>query len=78
MPRTDIELARQCKAVYANYGCWTWFDDYLWPEQESFAAWMPERDVTRPDLRTLLVTMLPGVPLPPASRWRRLVERLRG
>lgn len=36
---TDIELGTRLKALYANNGCWTWFDDYRWPSHEHFHYW---------------------------------------
>lgn len=36
---TDAKLAAQLKALYSQNQCWTWFDDYVWPEKESFYRW---------------------------------------
>ncbi len=36
---TDPELGRRLQALYAENGCWTWFDDYSWPTHEYFHRW---------------------------------------
>ena len=39
MLATDPELGARLKALYRETACWTWFDDYAWPEQEVFYRW---------------------------------------
>jgi LmbE family N-acetylglucosaminyl deacetylase len=36
---TDPELASRLQALYTRNGCWTWFEDYVWPRQEYFYRW---------------------------------------
>jgi len=43
----DPELAAELKALYTETGCWTWFDDYVWPEWEIFYPWNDTADVPR-------------------------------
>jgi hypothetical protein len=38
-------LMQRIKALYIENHCWTWFDDYLWPEAEVFYRW-PGADAT--------------------------------
>ena len=46
---TDPALGEQIKALYMRNGCWTWFDDYVWPETEFFYRWMgPDEKPVRP------------------------------
>lgn len=33
---TNIELALHITNIYKSNQCWTWYDDYRWPESESF------------------------------------------
>ena len=33
---TDTAMAHRLKKLYLENGCWTWLDDYEWPEYESF------------------------------------------
>lgn len=35
---TNVKLAHQIKELYQRHGCWTWYDDYEWPEREYFIA----------------------------------------
>jgi hypothetical protein len=41
---TDKALGARFQALYTEAGCWTWADDYIWPEREVFYPWMPEPD----------------------------------
>jgi hypothetical protein len=33
---TDKEIADTIRDLYAQHGCWTWYQDYQWREQETF------------------------------------------
>jgi LmbE family N-acetylglucosaminyl deacetylase len=33
---TDRSLAHNLVALYREHNCWTWYDDYEWPVQETF------------------------------------------
>ena len=35
----DPDLGAAMQALYTEAGCWTWFDDYAWPEWEIFFRW---------------------------------------
>lgn len=35
---TDTSLAERLANLYRKNGCWTWYDDYEWPDSESFFA----------------------------------------
>jgi LmbE family N-acetylglucosaminyl deacetylase len=37
---TDKVLGAQLQALYTETGCWTWADDYVWPDREVFYPWM--------------------------------------
>jgi LmbE family N-acetylglucosaminyl deacetylase len=37
---TDPKLGTHLKALYTQNQCWTWFDDYVWPNKESFYRWL--------------------------------------
>lgn len=34
--KTDVPLATELKTLYLRYNCWTFYDDYVWPEWEAF------------------------------------------
>jgi LmbE family N-acetylglucosaminyl deacetylase len=34
--QTNTRLAKQLSELYKKNGCWTWYDDWAWPEQEAF------------------------------------------
>lgn len=36
---TDVDVAEEIRALYFRHGCWTWFDDYVWPERDHFYRW---------------------------------------
>lgn len=38
---TDQALAREVAERYKAAGVWTWFEDYIWPERESFLRLTP-------------------------------------
>jgi LmbE family N-acetylglucosaminyl deacetylase len=50
---TDPKLGARLRDIYVRHGCWTWFDDYVWPPAERFLRWL------EPDQ--------PPKPLPPGS-----------
>ncbi|RKT47475.1 PIG-L family deacetylase [Thiocapsa rosea] len=33
---TNLTLAYDLAALYRDYDCWTWYDDYVWPTHETF------------------------------------------
>lgn len=39
---TDPALGGTLQALYQRHGCWTWFDDYAWPEREVFYPLLDE------------------------------------
>jgi LmbE family N-acetylglucosaminyl deacetylase len=43
---TDVILARDVAERYKENGVWTWFDDYRWPERETFLRITPGRCAT--------------------------------
>lgn len=34
--KTDVALAAELKQLYTDYNCWTFHDDYVWPDWEAF------------------------------------------
>lgn len=38
--RTDAGLCKALMGLYMRTRCWTWYDDYQWPEKESFIEWL--------------------------------------
>jgi hypothetical protein len=36
---TDSAFGAKLQRLYTEAGCWTWFDDYVWPESEVFYPW---------------------------------------
>jgi hypothetical protein len=80
----DQGLMQRIKALYIENRCWTWFDDYRWPETEVLYRW-PRRDADQPGWRVAACPFImvdPGwqkpSPLDEARRLRRgLAARLR-
>ena len=33
---TNLELATRIADLYKKHACWTWYDNYCWPKEESF------------------------------------------
>jgi LmbE family N-acetylglucosaminyl deacetylase len=79
---TDRDLGERLKALYRETGCWTWFDDYAWPEREVYYPVLPAPAAVPPGrAHPVSLVWLPAVrPPPPASMPHRLaawVRRLR-
>lgn len=76
---TDRPLAERLKALYAAEGCWTWGEDYLWPETERFFRLQPADSPAGPST-ALPLNVLPRAanrPPPLAALGRRLRRKLR-
>ena len=43
---TDASLAKDIADRYKEHGVWTWFDDYQWPEHETFLRITPGQRTT--------------------------------
>lgn len=74
---TRPALGKRLQALYSRNGCWTWFDDYRWPESEVFIEWKGESKVAG---RAGAVIPMNIVRVDfsgdaPAPRWRRLPGR---
>jgi LmbE family N-acetylglucosaminyl deacetylase len=41
---TDRALGTRLQAHYTETNCWTFVDDYVWPDREVFYPWLPEPD----------------------------------
>jgi LmbE family N-acetylglucosaminyl deacetylase len=85
---TDPDLAAALMALYRETGCWTWFDDYRWPDREVFYPWLggPGNPPEPGRVHPMNLVWAPPLPLRPAARrprpiaWlaRRLPRRSRG
>jgi LmbE family N-acetylglucosaminyl deacetylase len=42
---TNTRLAHELKKIYRDNACWTWYDDYIWFDTESF---MNDRETNKP------------------------------
>jgi len=75
---TDPALGRELQALYTAEDCWTWFDDYAWPEGESFHLWAPSAAGPRRGAAHALNWITLGWS-PPArpTPLRRIANRLR-
>ncbi|BAU48086.1 hypothetical protein SVA_1524 [Sulfurifustis variabilis] len=77
---TDPGLGEQLERLYRRYGCWTWFDDYVWFTHECFQR---DRDVARgePVAGHFFPLNYLRVEAPwdrePVPRWRRVAGQLR-
>ncbi len=40
--RTNKDLAAQLMELYQANDCWTWYEGYEWPDDETFNAWEPQ------------------------------------
>ena len=36
--QTNRQIASQLEALYQKYGCWTWYSDYKWPNEDGFLS----------------------------------------
>jgi hypothetical protein len=41
---TNSELAEKMRSIYMRHDCWTWFQEYQWPEVETFFEWKGRPD----------------------------------
>jgi hypothetical protein len=41
---TNRDLGDHCRQIYIENACWTWSDDYVWPETEWFYSLLPRAD----------------------------------
>ncbi len=75
---TDPGLGARMQAIYDAANCWTWFDDYVWPDTETFHRWEPGRRAARPgETRAMCVIRMDWTPPPPRpSALRRIGRRL--
>lgn len=82
---TDRDLGNKLKTLYQRNGCWTWFDDYVWPETEFFYRWTGPGEQMQ-DLRSgsimgvnmLWIDWAPHRPPPLLNRLQRRLARLLG
>jgi LmbE family N-acetylglucosaminyl deacetylase len=82
---TDPELGDRLRRLYQENGCWTWLEDYLWPECELFYPWTggsgpPPKGRVHP-INHIWRGPRPPHPSLPArilGRARRAVRRIRG
>ncbi|RJP78002.1 MAG: hypothetical protein C4522_13880 [Desulfobacteraceae bacterium] len=80
--RTDKDIANKIAMIYKKTGCWTWYEGYQWPDEESFI-----RDHFREDKNEILGTVfplnmiaieIPKLPVPPPKKniFKRLYRKL--
>lgn len=74
---TDLGLGARLQALYAEEGCWTWFDDYVWPAREVFHRWAPESSARRGSAHAMTCLRLGWTAPPPPSGLCRLLRRAR-
>ncbi len=76
---TDPALGRSLTALYQEAGCWTWFDDYEWPAEETLIAWAGATATPRPHGHVLDMHLIPvqWPPLPRPSKPTTVRQRLR-
>ena len=74
----DAALGDRLRTLYRTHGCWTWPDDYVWPEREVFFRWDGGAAPPRKGAVTPLNYILFPAPSRPsaATRLRRRVMRL--
>ncbi|MEW6116817.1 MAG: hypothetical protein AB1553_07950 [Nitrospirota bacterium] len=56
--RTNKDIAMQAKELYKENGCWTWFDDWEWFNEESFMLQRDQVGVLRPHGRIFPINMI--------------------
>jgi len=76
---TDPDLGAQLQALYAEEGCWTWFDDYVWPPSEVFHRWGATPGAARRGTAYAMTCLRLGwtAPPPAPSGLRKLARRVR-
>lgn len=45
--QTDKDLSDQLRQIYIDNGCWTWSEDYVWPDREWFFPLRTDSDQAR-------------------------------
>lgn len=80
---TDPDLGARLQALYARNGCWTWFQDHVWPAHEYFYRWigpdetpMPPRSGSFINLQMLWLDWAPPRRPPLLRRLLRRAARL--
>lgn len=74
----DQDFAQEIAQLYKRTKCWTWFDEYVWPETERFLPWYadgaPPGEAARPEdiARIRLPAAFEANPRPWEGRKRRL------
>ena len=80
--KTDKELAHKIQKLYKKKGCWTWYDDWEWANEESF---IKDRNYTdRPEKIGVTVPLnfikvkFQAASRPKGNRAMRLARRIFG
>lgn len=79
--QTRPDSADVFKKIYQAHGCWTWYDDYAWPEQESFLEWGGADVHLHPGAHAPLnlIVVSDALRVRPAMSWvRRMTGSARG
>lgn len=72
---TDPKLGARLRDIYMRHGCWTWFDDYVWPPAERFLRWLEPGEPPRPLPPGRLLPFVWIAWTPPKPLLRRLAGR---
>jgi hypothetical protein len=75
---TDKEIAQEIAEIYKRNACWTWYDDYAWPDTESFVVDQEPSQGTQhygDGMSLNFIKIEP--PAKPSSPLRRRLTRLR-
>lgn len=74
---TDKALGARLEALYTETNCWTFADNYVWPDREVFYPWEPEPDFAHQGLPVRQINFLwLDNPFPDAQK-RPLTARMR-
>jgi LmbE family N-acetylglucosaminyl deacetylase len=78
--KTNPKLGKRLQALYTQNGCWTWFSDYQWPENEVFMLW-EENDPKTPRVGAVFPMNAVRIEFSPPQKseqsWRKTVGRIR-
>ncbi|MEX2493363.1 MAG: PIG-L family deacetylase [Nitrospirales bacterium] len=75
---TNPQLAQKIMAIYQETQCWTWYDDWQWPAEETFFKETTQEMPGIPYGRVLPINLIVKPPLPLQSvRSQSKINRLR-
>lgn len=73
--KTNRPLAQEIESLYKKNGCWTWYDDWKWLNEESFIMYKRPDERNKINGRILPINMI-NVEYPGKSKRKSRISRL--